>query len=90
MHIALVFLVTALLVPVLTGAVQNPPEKTSPATEELQPQPAPSESETDAPSQQRAGQQSLDETGTPPKPVKPFTPSETIGADSAVSFPIDI
>ena len=25
-----------------------------------------------------------------PKPVKEFKPSETIGADSAVSFPVDI
>ncbi len=26
----------------------------------------------------------------PPRPIKEFKPSETIGADSAVSFPVDI
>jgi hypothetical protein len=89
-RIALVFIVTTLLAPVLPGAEQNPPEKTSPAAEVSQPQPTPPEPETEASNQQQAGQQSPDETVTPPKPVKPFNPSETIGADSAVSFPIDI
>ena len=89
-RIALIIFVTALLVPVLPAAEQNPPVKTSPAEEVSQPQPAPSELETEASSRQQADQQSPDKTATPRKPLKPFNPSETIGADSAVSFPIDI
>jgi hypothetical protein len=31
-----------------------------------------------------------DAPGSAQTPVKPFTPSETISADSAISFPVDI
>ena len=62
-----------------------------PAAVPADPPPAPQAGETrpagksvDAPSQQASGK------GAPPQPVEPFVPSETISADSAVAFPVDI
>jgi len=78
------------LAPVLAVADQDPVKETLPAAEISQPrqkQPGP---ETESSQQQHETDQSTPATGMPAKPVKPFNPSETIGADSAVSFPIDI
>jgi cytoskeletal protein RodZ len=84
-----VLIVVALLAPLLAGAEQNPPKEISPAAEVSQTQQTPPESEAETSEQQQAGQPSPPETGIPAKTIKPFNPSETIGADSAVSAPVD-
>ena len=49
------------------------------------------DSNTDS-EQQTPQQAKPDDSGKPktPAPAKTFTPSEKVGADSAVSFPVDI
>ena len=49
--------------------------------------------DTDTDSEQQPSQQAKPaDSGKPstPAPAKSFTPSEKVGADSAVSFPVDI
>ena len=85
-----VLIAAALLAPLLAGAEQNPPAETAPAAEVRQTQQTPPKPGAETSKQQQTGQQSPPDTGIPAKTVKPFNPSETIGADSAVSFPVDI
>jgi len=67
----------------LAGQENKPPvtDPSVPAPEEPQPGPVKPEAGT-------AEKQENPATAT--KPIKTFKPSETIGADSAVAFPIDI
>jgi hypothetical protein len=51
----------------------------------------PESTQEQAPDRQRdAGSPDPGDERAPPKPATTFTPSEEIGADSAVSFPVDI
>jgi len=93
--LVLVLLVTGLLPPLLIGAENDPPgddQTTAPTEEE---QAALPEDETKTQQTPQTTVQAPSATGpstTAPasKPLKNFKPSEEIGADSAVSFPIDI
>jgi len=80
--LALALLLTAFLMPVLTGANNQNPEQTQAEPEAVKQAPGDDKSDA-AKKQQDAGEA---ETDT----VKEFKPSEQIGADSAVAFPIDI
>ena len=88
--LALVLLVTGLLPPLLIGAENDPPadDQTTAKTEE--PQAASSNVDTDTQQAPQTTTQSPSTTAPVAKPLKNFKPSEEIGADSAVSFPIDI
>ncbi len=79
-----------ILAPVPAVADQDPAEETPPAAKVSQPQQEPPGTETERSNQQRRTDQSTPAAAMPARPVKPFKPSETLGADSAVSFPIDI
>jgi hypothetical protein len=81
---ALVALVSVFLTSALTGAENERPEqvKVQPEADEQAPEDVAAEA---AGKQLNAGQ-----TETEAEPVTEFKPSEQIGADSAVSFPIDI
>ena len=89
--LALVLLTVALLPKVLAGAADQPVNDKPPVPVVTQPQPGTIE----APSDTNAAQKppvtgTAVRPATMAKPVKGFKPSETIGADSAVSFPVDI
>ena len=83
--LALLLLAVALLPGVLAGTEDQPVNDRPPVAEVTQPQSGKTGATTDTNAAQK-----------PPaaraivKPVKEFKPSETIGADSAVSFPVDI
>ena len=79
---ALALLLTAILMPVLTGADNQSPEQVQAEPEAVRQ--APVDEKSDAAKKQ----QDVDEAET--DTVKEFKPSEQIGADSAVAFPIDI
>jgi hypothetical protein len=80
--LVLALLLTAFLMPVLTGADNQNPEQVQAEPEAVKQ--APVDEKSDAAKQQ----QDADEAGT--DSVREFKPSEQIGADSAVAFPIDI
>lgn len=88
--LALALLAAVLLPQAVAGTENEPAEEPRPETEVTQSQPASQEAQTDTGKPRHAGEQSPPATGNKAKPVKLFKPSETIGADSAVSFPIDI
>lgn len=93
--LALVLLVTGLLPPLLIGAEKDPPADDQTATTSEEAQSASSSVETNTQQTPQTPAQSPSTTGpstTAPvaKPLKNFKPSEEIGADAAVSFPIDI
>jgi len=81
----LVLLASLILPPVLAGAENEPPQEAvhaAPATEDVQ---------QTLPDQEIAkNKQAEAASKTAARPIKEFKPSETIGADSAVAFPIDI
>ena len=81
----LVLLASLTLPPVLARAQNESPPETAqavPATGDVQQ--TPPEPKTAKKKQTEAASE------TAAKPIKEFKPSETIGADSAVAFPIDI
>jgi hypothetical protein len=84
------FLTVAPLHPLLANTETEPPVKTEPPVESNQPQPASPESEASDSGTSRGDEKPPSPADVPARQVKPFKPSETIGADSAVSFPIDI
>jgi hypothetical protein len=98
--LALVLLVTGLLPPLLIGAENEPPADVQATAETEEPQADSSKVETNTQQAPQTTTQSPSttapsSTGAPTtspaaKPLKNFKPSEEIGADSAVSFPIDI
>jgi hypothetical protein len=82
-------LLTAVVLPPLLAVAQSEP------AEEKKPVPVVSQApkasdETDQQEAQKAPQQTGDATTPVAKPVKEFKPTDKIGADRAVSFPIDI
>lgn len=93
-HLALclaVLLAVAGLPPLLALAQDEPPQP-PPATD-LPPQ-EPREVEAGRPADPRNLRQETGQTGAKnavtPTPLKKFEPTDKIGADSAVSFPVDI
>ena len=88
----LLVLLTLVLVPPLLALAQNEPRQPVPATS--QPPQKPQEAEADRPGgpqdAQQGSEQAAPGTGLTAKPLKEFTPTDKIGADSAVSFPVDI
>jgi len=89
-----VLLVTALLPPLLVVAQDEPPKQPRPAPATDQPQQTLPAAETEQSDIRQSGQQATEQTGpatgTAARPLKDFKPTEKIGADSAVSFPVDI
>ena len=93
--LALVLLVTGLVPPLLIGAENEPPADVQATAETEEPQAESSNAETNKQQAPQTTTQSPSTTGpsttgSAAKPLKNFKPSEEIGADSAVSFPIDI
>ena len=86
----LVLLVAVFLTPLLIAVEDEPPTQPQPAPAVEQQQQSASDTETDSTKPQPAAAPAPPATDTAAKPIKPYKPSETIGADSAVSFPIDI
>lgn len=92
----LLLLVIALLMavslPPLLAVAQSEPRQPAPATD--QPQLEPQEAETDRPEVPQDIQQATEQpgpaSGVTATPLKEFKPTDKIGADSAVSFPVDI
>ena len=81
----LVLLAVAYLPQDLVAQDNEPPLPAQPVPATEEPRPVPAEAE--------AGGQAKPTPAAPAKttkPIKEFKPSETIGADSAVAFPIDI
>ena len=89
-RLTLIWCTAVMWASIAAGVDQDSTEENRPATKADQPQQESRVSETENTGQKNAGQKSADGTGIQARPVKPFKPSETIGADSAVSFPIDI
>ena len=88
--LALVLLVTGLVPPLLIGAENDPPADVPATAETEEPQAKSSNAETNKQQAPQTTAQSPSTTGSAAKSLKNFKPSEEIGADSAVSFPIDI
>ena len=93
--LALVLLVTGLLPPLLIGAENDPPadDQVTVKTEEAQAESSNAETNVQQAPQTTAQPPSAtapSSTSPAAKPLKNFKPSEEIGADGAVSFPIDI
>lgn len=87
-------LITALLMvvslpPLLAMAQDRPPTE---ATEQPQqaPQGRPAAGSQDPPKTTQPTEQAEPGTGAKVTPLKEFKPTDKIGADSAVSFPVDI
>jgi hypothetical protein len=96
-HLALflfVLLVAVFLPPLLAVAQNDPPGEPRPATVTVQTQQAEPEVENERSDIRQNGQQATEQTGPATgittRPLKEFKPTEKIGADSAVSFPVDI
>jgi hypothetical protein len=103
--LALVLLVTGLLPPLLIGAENDPlaDDQTTTTSEDAQAESSNAETNTQqapqtpaqtpsatGPSTTVPSSTGASTTSPAAKPLKNFKPSEEIGADSAVSFPIDI
>jgi hypothetical protein len=96
-HLALflfVLLAAVFLPPLLAVAQQKPPSEPRPAPVTDQPQQTSPATETDRSGIQHNGQQVTEQTGpatgTTTRSLKQYKPTEKIGADRAVSFPVDI
>jgi hypothetical protein len=96
-HLALflfVLLVAVFLPPLLAVAQDDPPAEPQPTPITIQTQPAEPEVETERSGIRQPGQQATEQTdpatGTTARTLKEFKPTDKIGADSAVSFPVDI
>jgi len=89
-----VLLLAIFLPPLLAVAQTDPPAEPRPAPATDQPQQALPEAQTGQPDMQQNGQQATQPTdpgaGTTAGPLREFKPTDKIGADSAVSFPVDI
>lgn len=89
---SLVALVLAILAvsPFAVVAAENEPPKKQPESTVQKPAETSVETTTDPAKTPQTGQPAPAAAGTAVKPIKQFEPSEKIGADSAVAFPIDI
>ena len=87
----LVVLLAAVFLPTVLAVAQDepPPKPRSEPVVEQPLQTAP-EAETDKAEAGQTAEQTPPAPGTKARVLKEFKPSETIGADSAVSFPVDI
>lgn len=92
-HLALfllVLLVAVFLPPLLAVAQNDPPSEPRPAPVTDQTQQAVSEAEAAQPATPQDSEKTDPTTGTAVRSLKEFKPTDKIGADSAVSFPVDI
>ena len=92
-HLALflfVLLVAVFLPPLLAVAQNDPPAEPRPAPVTDQTQQAVSEAESGQPATPQGSKKADPTTGTATSSLKEFKPTDKIGADSAVSFPVDI
>jgi hypothetical protein len=80
-------LVAVILSPVLAQTQSEEPTQAQSELVEKAPEQTSPEPVSDAP---KTVEIAPDASGTTGKPIRSFKPSEEIGADSAVSFPIDI
>jgi hypothetical protein len=89
-----VLLVAVFLPPLLAVAQNEPPSEPQPAPVTDQTQQALPATETGQSEVQHNGQQVTEQTdpatGAAARSLKEFKPTDKIGADSAVSFPVDI
>jgi hypothetical protein len=89
-----VLLGAVFLPPLLAVAQNDPPAETQPAPVTDQTQQALPATETGQSDVQQNGRQVTEQTdpatGTAARSLKEFKPTDKIGADSAVSFPVDI
>jgi hypothetical protein len=92
-HLALflfVLLVAVFLPPLLALAQNDPPVEPQPAPVTDQTQQVVSEAESGQSATPQDSKKTDPTTGTAARSLKEFKPTEKIGADSAVSFPVDI
>lgn len=89
-RLLLILMLAALFNPAFAAESENR-ESTSnqPAKQDAGPAQAPPETDENAP-QEPDAQKSLNGDAAAAEPLQEFKPSDTIQADSAVSFPIDI
>jgi hypothetical protein len=80
----------ALFAPVLAGAENEPPAQAEAEPVAKQQQAASAEAVTDKTKTQQAAGQAPAAGDAAARPVQQFKPTDKIGADSAVSFPVDI
>ncbi len=81
-------LLAAVFFSTLPADTENtPPVETRPVAA---PQPTSPDAKVDTPNTQQAAEKTPPVTAVTAKPIQEYKPSEKIGADSAVSFPIDI
>jgi len=86
---ALVLLIMAIS-PLAVVSAENEPPPQQPEPVVQKPAETSAETATDPAETPQTVQPAPAATGTAVKPIKQFEPSEKIGADSAVAFPIDI
>jgi hypothetical protein len=92
-HLALFLFVLlgAVFLPSLLAVAQNdPPAEPQPAPVTEQTQQTVPEAESGQPATPQGSKKVDPTTGTTARSLKEFKPTEKIGADSAVSFPVDI
>ena len=87
---ALVLLITAVSPLAMLAAENEPPTKQQPEPTVQKPAETSAETTIDPAKTPQTGQPAPTASGTAVTPIKHFEPSEKIGADSAVAFPIDI
>ena len=85
-----VLLMAVFLPPLLAVAQNDPPSEPRPAPVTDQTQPAVAEEEAGQPATPQDLKKTDPATKTEARSVKEFKPTDKIGADSAVSFPVDI
>ena len=92
LSLSLIVFLVAIGLPPLPALAQDEPRQ--PAAEKEQPQQEPQEAGADGVEDLQKQQQETDQTGAATgvtaMPLKKFEPTDKIGADSAVSFPVDI
>lgn len=85
-----VLLTAVSLPPLLAVAQDDPPNEPQPAPETVGAQQVAPESEASQPATLQDPEKAEPTTETTARSLKEFTPTDKIGADSAVSFPVDI
>ncbi len=84
-------LLVAVFLPALLAVAQNdPPSEPQPAPITDQTQQVVSEVESGQPATPQGSKKADPTTGTATRSFKEFKPTDKLGADSAVSFPVDI
>jgi hypothetical protein len=88
--LAAILLITAVSTLAVLAAENEPPTKQQPEPTVPKPTETSAETTIDPAKTPQTGQPAPAAAGTAVTPIKQFVPSEKIGADSAVAFPIDI